>query len=111
MKFVAKKRQEETLEIEFPDGEKRTFQILGRDIANQRKAITLFNKMKSADMSDPTQSTKALDEVLKFLFPGSSLKDFETLDMDDLVDLLRQMQSYLEGVYIRTEDEKKNQSN
>jgi hypothetical protein len=111
VKFVAKKRPETKIEVVFPDETVKEFAIVQRNIETARNAQVLFKKMQTANSEDPKESMKALDDMLKFLFPGASLKDFEKLDMDDLVSLLQQMQGYLEGLQDRPQDEKKNQSN
>jgi hypothetical protein len=110
MEFKAKPRDTRKIKVTFPNGEEKEFAIVDRTIGSQREMIRILAKLSKTDETDPLESFKSLDNALSFIFPGKSLKDFESLDLDDLYELIISIKASFVGEE-RTEDEKKNQSN
>lgn len=109
--FRPKKKEKNTIKIEFPDGTIKTFEILGRTVENQRKVIDVVNQSKKIKSDDPDASYKFLDKTISVLMVGASLKDFEDFDTEDIFNMIISIKDSILGVELRDDTEKKTVSN
>jgi len=109
--FKPKPKPKNTIKVEFPSGESKTFEILGRNIESQRKVVDMIKSFSKIKPDDADGSYKALEKAVSVLLCGATLDDLKELDTEDIVDLINTIKESILSVEARTEPEKKTVSN
>ncbi|HUS89446.1 MAG TPA: hypothetical protein VMW91_08795 [Desulfosporosinus sp.] len=111
IEFNVKAKEQRKIKVNFPDGISKEFVLLSRTVGNQRKILEAHNRLKKLNEKDPTKSLDFLNEMLGLLFTGSTLEDFEGMDMDELVELINSVKDGIISEEPRIDPEKKTEQN
>jgi hypothetical protein len=107
MIYKAKGIESEKLEVEFPDGTKKKFNVVGRSIGAQRKIAEFYSRVNKTDSKDPKKAFAILEDAIVVLFPGHTLEEFESLETEDLTNIINTVRDNVLSPVQESEPEKK----